>query len=276
MATGQLTESARGRLRLSGTPVFLYHGLTSSSAPKCPRRQRKYWVAAVHFREHLASIGTDGRRVALLPELWSSSGPSERENLPIALTFDDGRCSDYEIAFPHLLEAGIRAEFFVNTATIGTKGFLSWQQVSEMQRRGMSFQSHSHDHVDLSRLPLREKEQQLKRSKQVLEDRLGCEVKFLAVPFGRLSAEVVRVAVTTGYRAVCTSRSWPAQPGARLVNRVVVYAHTDQLAFRGLLTGRPASYFARFARAVTLFLPKQLLAHFFQPRNSATTLESLT
>ena len=122
MATGQLI---RGWLGLGGTPVFLYHGLTLLLAPECPVRERKYWVSAAQFREHLACIGGEGCQAVLLHELWDAANGSKRKKLPVALTFDDGNSSDYEIAFPLLLEAGLRAEFFVNTATVGRKGLHS-------------------------------------------------------------------------------------------------------------------------------------------------------
>ena len=270
MATGQLI---RGRLGLGGTPVFLYHGLTLSSIPGYPLGERKYWVSAAQFRDHLALTRREGHQVVLLRDFWNSADGSKRQHLPVALTFDDGNCSDYEIAFPLLLEAGNRAEFFVNTAAVGRKGFLSWQQINEMRRAGMSFQSHSHDHVDLSILPLRERERQLKLSKQILEARLGREVEFVAVPYGGLSTEVVEVAMQVGYRAVCTSRSWPAQPGAQLVNRAVVYSNTSPRAYEGLLVGRPTSYAIRTAREAILFLPKRVLLRFLRPQAVAAALE---
>jgi peptidoglycan/xylan/chitin deacetylase (PgdA/CDA1 family) len=273
LATGQLIRSWLG---LGGTPVFLYHGLTLSSIPECPWHERKYWVSAAQFHDHLACIRREGHQVVQLREFWNSADGSERQYLPVALTFDDGNCSDYEIAFPLLLEAGKRAEFFVNTATVGKKRFLSWQQMSEMQQAGMSFQSHSHDHVDLSRLALRETERQLRLSKQILEARLGREVEFVSVPYGDLSTEVVKVAMQVGYRAVCTSRSWPAQPGSRLVNRAVVYSDTSPRAYEGLLVGRPTSYAIRTARGAILFLPKRILLHFLRPHAVAAVLEDLS
>jgi len=253
----------------------MYHGITNRDAPECPRRERKYWISGPQFRDQLASIRSEGRRVVLLGELWSSDQVSVREDLPVALTFDDGRSSDYEIAFPFLLEAGLPAEFFVNTANVGKKGFLSWQQMSAMQSAGMSFQSHGHDHVDLARLPPREKERQLKLSKQLLEARLGRDVEFLAVPYGCLSAEVVKVAVDAGYRAVCTSWSWPTQSGGNLVNRVVVYAHTSPNGFKRLLSGNLSSYTIRAARAAMLFFPT-VLSRFLHPKESAIGLENVT
>ena len=273
MATSQLIG---GRFGLSGTPVFLYHGLARLSARQRPLCERKYWVSTAQFRDHLALIHREGRQVVLLRELWNSTDVSKRQNLQVALTFDDGNSSDYEIAFPLLLEAGYRAEFFVNTSTVGTKGFLNWQQIGEMQRAGMSFQSHSHDHVYLSRLSLLETERQLKLSKQILEDRLGREVEFVAVPYGDLSSETIEVAKRTSYRALCTSWSWPARPGAILVNRVVLYSFTDQYGYKKLLSGSPASYAIRAGREAALFLPKRLLLRFLRPQAVATVQEDLS
>jgi len=256
--------------------VFLYHGLTGSSAPPCPLRERKYWVSEAQFRDQLALIRRGGRHVVLLRELWNTTEGSKQQNLQVVLTFDDGNSSDYEIAFPLLREIGFQAEFFINTATVGTNGFLSWQQIIEMQRAGMSFQSHSHDHVYLSRLSLGETERQLKLSKQILEGRLGREVEFVALPYGDMSSETVAVAMRTSYRALCTSWSWPARPGTNLVNRVVVYSSTSQRAYSELLAGRPARYATRIAREAALFLPKRALLRFLRPQPAATVQEDLS
>jgi len=270
LATGQLI---RGRFGLSGMPVLLYHGLTRSFAPNCPLRERKYWISSGRFREHLALIRRESGQVVRLGEFWNSSDLYKPQNLRVALTFDDGNCSDYEIAFPLLLEAGYPAVFFINTGTVGTRGFLNWQQIAEMQRAGMSFQSHSHDHLYLSRLPIREIERQLKLSNTILADRLGVEVKFLAVPYGDLSPDILQVAMTTGYRAVCTSRSWPARPGMNLMNRVVVYSLTGQRAYERILARSRLSYSIRAGKEAALFLTKRVLFRFLGAYPGAAVLE---
>jgi len=246
-------------VRLGGVPVLLYHGLAPSAPAGVAPRERKYWIPAKAFDEQLDWIRRGGHRPRLLREMWA--GPAGRDNggPSVVLTFDDGRASDFELAFPLLLEADARAEFFVNPATVGRPGFLSWRQIAEMQAQGMSFQSHSYDHVDLTPLPRRVVAWQLDESKRRLEDRLGSPVEFLAVPYGRLSRRVVEVAAQVGYRAVCTSRSWPALPGARLVDRIAIYRHTSPAQFSRLLRGHPLAYAARTARAALLHWPKRLL-----------------
>src|SRR5207244_13431364 len=118
-------------------------------------RESKSWVTPAAFARHLAQIRELGHRVRRLYDFWSGEAGLPENQSAVVLTFDDGRATDYEIAFPLLLAAGARAEFFVNTATIGQLGYLTWSRIAEMQRAAMSFQSHSHDHVALPRLPPR-------------------------------------------------------------------------------------------------------------------------
>lgn len=259
METTRLAESRRWPPRLGGITVFVYHGLATRLEAELPWREGKYWVSPLHFRKQLRCIDREGYRATLLRDSWNPTTLINRGNSTVALTFDDGRLSDYCIAYPLLLQAGVRAEFFVNTASIGKQGFLGWRQIGEMHRGGMSFQSHSHDHVDLSRLPLGELEWQLKRSKQTLEDWLGSAVDLLAAPYGVLNDKLVELALRIGYRAVCSARSLPARPGAPRVNRTVVYRHTALSDFCQLLDRRLLGFLPRVARA-PLYWPTRLLS----------------
>jgi len=252
MATGELT------MAVPGVPIFMYHVLTAPTEPLGPDGGAKYRLPAAVFREHLALIKSKGFRPAVLSSL---SGPdSSTDARPaVGLTFDDGHVSNYTLAYPALAEAAARGDFFVNTATVGRPGFLTWPQIAEMQRAGLSFQSHSHDHVVLVRLPAAALERQLRDSKRLLEDRLGAPVEFLAAPYGLLDRSVVRAAREAGYRAVCTSWSWPARPGARTMGRIAVHQAMTARDFSQLLRGRPAILVRRMGRALLAHIPKRIL-----------------
>jgi peptidoglycan/xylan/chitin deacetylase (PgdA/CDA1 family) len=259
MGTGQLANATPHRLvrRLEGSPVLTYHGITDGSRPPVSRREQKYWISASQFQKHVEFFRCAHCQVTALADFWSS--PAVAESL-VVLTFDDGRASDYEMAFPRLLEAGFEATFFVNTATIGSAGHLTWSQIQEMHRFGMAFQSHSHDHLYLSELPPIEIEEQLVMSKQLLEDRLGTSVSFLATPYGDTSNSVATLAIEVGYRAVCTSRNWPAKPRGRFISRAVIYGTTTTQALRLLVDRSPLAYCSRMARTGLLCMPKELLS----------------
>ena len=250
---------AARELTLSGAPVLMYHGLGASVPAEVRGRESKYWVTPAAFARHLAQIREAGQRVRRLYDYWSGEPDATENQSAVVLTFDDGRATDYEIAFPLLLAAGARAEFFVNTATIERSGHLTWSQIVEMHRAGMSFQSHAHDHVLLPGLPERLLRNELQTSKRLIEDRVGRGVDFLAAPYGLLDRRVMDTAREVGYQAVCNSFTWPARPGGTVVNRVAVYRDTTGARFAGILGRQPSAYLPSVARTALTYLPKRVL-----------------
>jgi peptidoglycan/xylan/chitin deacetylase (PgdA/CDA1 family) len=243
-------------LRLNGTPILLYHGLTPFVQGDGKKR---FWVSARQFSAHLGLIQERGYKTKLLAELSNVMNGHGRS---VVLTFDDGRATDYDLAFRLLLEAGRQAEFFLNTANIGSTGYLTWRQVDEMQLAGMSFQSHGHEHLDLSRLGAAELQDQLHRSKRILEDRLGCSVGFLAVPYGQLNVRLVEEARRAGYLGVCGSRCWPAQSVTRVLSRVPIYGTSTLGDIQSALACDPLFYGLGAARALAVSLPKAVMLRF--------------
>jgi len=251
---GRASRSFRGRF--PRIPVLMYHAVGDS--PLSDAHEEKYRVSATQLRDHLKRITDAGYRCSLLGELWNSVVARIEKGSSVVLTFDDGRMSDYERAYPLLLEAGVRAEFFVNTGMIGLPGYLGWTQVAEMSRAGMSFQSHGHDHVALTRLGRAALQRQLRESRRQIEDRLGSPVKFLAVPYGFINGRVKELAHQAGYRAICSSRPWPARAGSTIIGRVAVDAATGPRELLRLVELDPVCYAARALRAGLVYFPRQL------------------
>lgn len=121
------------------------------------------------------------------------------------ITFDDGHISNFSIAFPILLEKSLFAEFYVNTSTIGKKGYMSWQHLTDMVKSGMSIQSHGHNHFYFSDLSDKEIYSELETSKKMIEDKLGCDVVVFAPPGGRFDSRVVKISKDLGYMCIASS-----------------------------------------------------------------------
>ena len=239
-------------------PVLIYHGIVGGRVSPV-KYSGKYVISEQKFVEQLDEIRNQNLAVVSLKAAWSNGKSTVQARGPLVLTFDDGLASNYEIAFPLLLRQGMEADFFINPAAIGKTGYLSWQEIASMQRFGMSFHSHSQEHIDLTRLPLELLTEHLRVSKRSLEDRLGCSVDFLAAPYGLLNGRVVDVAAQEGYLAVCNSVSEPTMARARSINRIAVYRHTPMPIFRQILRQRPFPFSVRKVRSALLYLPKQLL-----------------
>jgi peptidoglycan/xylan/chitin deacetylase (PgdA/CDA1 family) len=235
-------------MTLAGIPVLQYDGLGAALPSDVSARLASHWVTPVGLARQLALIRELGHRVVRLYDAWASEDEGTLARAPVVLSFDDGRNTDYEIAFPLLLAAGMRAEFFVNTAAIGQRGYLGWSRITEMLRAGMSFQSHAHDHVALPTLPSRQLSHSLRVSKRMIEDRVGRAVDFLAAPHGLVDRRVVDAAQDAGYQAVCASRGWPARPGAAIVNRIVVRRDTTEPELGAILARQTRAYIPAIAR----------------------------
>ena len=249
--------------------VLVYHGLITTRS--APTREGKYWVSAAEFRRQLLYVRESAHRSVPLDCFWEGSGDAGGGD--VVFTFDDGRSSDYEIAYPLLAEAGIAACFFLNTANIGATGYLTWEQAREMHAAGMAFQSHSHDHVYLTRLSRRGLENQLRRSKETIEERLGHAVTFLAAPYGEIDAAVRDGAFGMGYQAICSSLNWPARSGASILPRVCVAGATSFASFRRLVNREFLAYTCRGIRAASMYIPKQLALRVFHFNQSAIERE---
>ena len=236
--------------QLTGVPVLGYHrivGAGSSSAGA-----QRWEVHEPAFREQLQLVRDLSMTVVSPEEIAAGQLPPK----PIALTFDDGYCSDYEVAFRLLSEFDVCATFFVNTASVGTAGFLTWPMALEMSSAGMRFGSHAHNHIALTTLSDQRLREELRHSREVLEQRLSIPVQVLAAPYGFCDQRVFDAAWESGYRVVCTSKPWPARRGARVLSRAAVLEHTSLGEFRKLISNDASLYLRRWGRDRALAVPK--------------------
>src|SRR5690606_26225131 len=88
----------------------------------------------------------------------------------VALSFEDGLASHADPVLPALWERRIAAEFFVNPANVGRRGYLSWSELRGMASAGMSVQLQVIPPGDTSH---RRIAQELGRARGLIEDRTG-------------------------------------------------------------------------------------------------------
>ena len=85
---------------------------------------------------------------------------------------------------------------------------LSWDELKTLSRDGVTVGSHALTHPVLTRLPYEEARQEIARSRQVLEERLGIPVAHFAYPYGRradYSPAIQRLVQAAGYRSACAN-----------------------------------------------------------------------
>lgn len=122
----------------------------------------------------------------------------------LLVTFDDGTADHYLTAAPILEKHGLFGVFFVSTALLGTSGYLTVSQCNELVSRGHAVESHSHDHVLLTKLTEDELSRQLAESRRRLKDAGFGRCDLLAPPGGYSNPSVVQAARNNGYLGLRT------------------------------------------------------------------------
>ena len=190
---------------LSAVPILMYHHVNDLPRTVIDLYLRELTVPVAEFRRQLDFLDGRGASTVGLAELTGyMQGGEPLPQRPVILTFDDGYNDNYYQAYPLLREHGMRGTFFVVAGLVGKPGYMTWEQLREMQLNGMEIESHSLDHIDLSQLPRPELQRQLVESRRLLEQNLLRPVRYLNYPSGRYSPLVISMARAAGYEAAVT------------------------------------------------------------------------
>lgn len=119
--------------------------------------------------------------------------------MKVEFSFDDGFKLDMKVA-DILEEYGVRGIFYVVIDWIGEPGFLTWDQIKELEARGHKIGSHTMSHPpDLKMLFEEELFYEISNSKDVLEAVLNHPISSFCYPRGRGDARVRATVAQAGY-----------------------------------------------------------------------------
>ncbi|MHB9094639.1 MAG: polysaccharide deacetylase family protein [Eubacteriales bacterium] len=196
-------------------PVLMYHKVSPYYYHGGPGLR----ITPDFFEEQVRYLKERGYHTVSLDQLidfWDKKAalPSK----PIVLTFDDGYEDNYRFVFPILKKYRYTATIFLVYNDIGGYNawdsknnlvqrirLLSWVEIRAMQKSGISFQSHTLNHPDLTALNPIDAEKEVRESKAKLEKALGKPVCFIAYPYGRRNPVVDDVVAKAGYKAALTT-----------------------------------------------------------------------
>ncbi|MHB1020777.1 MAG: polysaccharide deacetylase family protein [Acidobacteriaceae bacterium] len=124
----------------------------------------------------------------------------------IKITFDDGHLSQMRHAVPVLRDLGVMAMFFITTSWVGSRPeIMQWSHVRELCAQGHIIGTHGHTHTLLTSCSPSVLQEELQRSKEMAEDKLGVTVDTISMPGGRVNRDVLNACRILGYRSIYTS-----------------------------------------------------------------------
>jgi peptidoglycan/xylan/chitin deacetylase (PgdA/CDA1 family) len=162
--------------------ILTYHSIDDSGSVLSTTPEEFAW--------QMAELARRAIRVVRLDEIAGSAGA-------VALTFDDGYRNFLTAALPVLERWGYPATVFVITGYVGRENsypgqfvesprqpLLTWDELEEIAGRGVEVGAHTVNHVWLSRLSRERAREEIRRSQETLEERLGRRVRSFSYPFG--------------------------------------------------------------------------------------------
>jgi len=161
--------------------ILLYHRVGAGG--------REIDVPADRFEEQLAILSEAGEVRSLDDALRDGTGG-------VVVTFDDGFRDFHERALPALVRHRIPAVLYLATGLVDCgPDALTWTQLEEASSTGLvTVGGHTHGHTDLSRASGEVAEEEMRRCKDLIEERLGVACRHFAYPWAVGSSAADRVA----------------------------------------------------------------------------------
>jgi len=186
-------------------PVLMYHVLGDGP--------NSLYVSVADFRAQMDWLQKNGYHTVTLMQLYRNQTKGDPlPDKPIVLTFDDGYASFYTVGYPAFKQHHFTAVLFAVPGFFGRPGYVTAQQVLEMDRGGMEIESHTMRHLDLPSLSDEALHHEVFDSKKELEQALGHAVQFFCYPSGSYNIRVLKFVKEAGYLAGLTTKYGAVTP----------------------------------------------------------------
>lgn len=193
-------------------PILMYHQIVTDEPEDI------HAVRIEAFESQLAWLREHGYESVTVEDEFTGGAPTQPGSSlhRIAITFDDGYRDTHTNAFPILNKYGHRATIFLVAKRIGivndwdqTPGLrgaplLDWPHINEMIAQGINFGAHTCTHPDLTAIPARQREEEIRDSRRIIEDRLQTPIRTFSYPYSRYDASIVKMVSDNGFYSACT------------------------------------------------------------------------
>jgi len=217
--------------------VLMYHALYEDEADlqRIDPIDRPYAVSMNNFREQLDIVARMQHGVLT----------HDSVELPeVVLTFDDGHLSNFDRAFPLLVEREMSAYFFVTTDFIQKRSnYCEWAHLARMSDAGMIIGGHGQSHRFFEDLTDKDAVDEFCLSKQAISEAIGQSVTTMSFPGGRYSQKNLLQAREAGYSQIFGSKFGTIKRNGLFdgaaISRLPIRIGTTAEQFKKLVTADP-------------------------------------
>ena len=140
------------------------------------------------FKQHIEIIKNSNYNF-LNPNNFAKQFKNTKSKKEILITIDDAFKSFYIEAWPFLKKNKIPFILFVSTKPIGKKGYMTWDEIKEIESHDFTFIGHhSHSHEYLIDVDSKEFILDIEKSNEIFLKELGYIPSLFSYPFGEYSS----------------------------------------------------------------------------------------
>lgn len=151
---------------------------------------------------YLAKEGYTTLRMQQFIEIWEGTRTAEPKS--VLLTFDDGYTDNFETAMPILKKYGFHATLFMSPGWINQEGYVTWEQVKDMQNNGWDIYPHGMTHPNLSKLSAEQQTSEIVQSRKLIEEKLGTTADVFCYPYGLYNKDTLKIMKQHHYKLAFT------------------------------------------------------------------------
>ena len=234
-------------------PVIMYHRVIEGKEEE--KGVHGTYITTKKFEEHMKYLKEKGFKTVTFEDLKNGNYRHrfDRGNKWIILTFDDGYKDNYTNAFPILKKYGFKSVIYL----LGTLKYNKWdvdnpqnpekvfplmedEEILEMQEYGIEFGGHSMTHSRMSQIDKNVAHEEIIKSRDILEKKLGRKLNCFAYPYGDRDNGVKKFVEEEGYEfAVATdSGDVSFQEDLYNIRRIGIFPTNGLRSFKRKTSGK--------------------------------------
>ena len=213
-------------------PILTYHHVGIPSGSKW----RLNTVSEKSFDYQMAFMKRHGFNVISFDDFVA--GVKEGEQFArntVVLQFDDGYEDNYKYAFPILKKYGFPAIVFLISDRVNTPGFLTWDEIKEMEKADFLAGAHTRHHVYLPGVSLDKAQDEIAGSKKIIEDHLGHGIDYFSYPSGGFTEDIKHLVIAAGYKAAVTTNRGKGRFNTDLYQLKRIHMNNTDDQYSGLI-----------------------------------------
>lgn len=194
-----------GRVNIT-LPILMYHYIRQPPSMRTDWLGYKLSVSPADFTAQVDSLWANGYHPVDFNDVRAYfAGKAPLPSKPIVITFDDGYADLFTTAYPILARHKFKAVAYIVSGFVGRSGYVTADQVVQLDHNGIEIASHTVDHPDLARSSAGSTMRELVDSKRFLEQVVGHPVIDFAYPSGKFNPQVVAEVQRAGYDTAVTT-----------------------------------------------------------------------